>query len=70
MPTADEVATLMVGDGYEAVNRRDIVIAQQAGPFQRISELHVGYMAPHYSLLFPYGDDGWHSNILLNGVVV
>jgi uncharacterized protein YfaA (DUF2138 family) len=68
--TADEVATLMVGDGSEAVDKRDVVLAQQAGPFQRISELHVGYMALHYALLFPYGEDGWHPNILLNGVVV
>ncbi len=70
MPTADEVAALMVGDGSEAVDRRDIVLAQQAGSFQRISELHVGYMALHYPLLFPYGEDGWHPNILVNAVVV
>jgi hypothetical protein len=70
VPTANEVATLMVGDGFEAVDKRDVVIAQQAGPFQRISELHVGYMALHYPLLFPYGEDGWHLNIPLNGVVV
>jgi hypothetical protein len=48
--TADEIATLMVGDGFEVVDRRDIVLAQQAGPFQRIFELHVGYMALHYPL--------------------
>ncbi len=71
MPTVDEVTALMVGDGFEAVDRRDIVLAlaQQAGSFQRIFELHVGYMALHYPLLFPYGEDGWHSNISLNGVV-
>jgi hypothetical protein len=69
VPTADVVAALMVGDGFEAVDRRDVVLAQQVGPFQRISELHVGYMALHYLLLFPYGEDGWHSNIPLNGVV-
>jgi hypothetical protein len=68
--TTDEVDALMVGDGYEAIDRRDVVLAQQAGPFQRISELHVGYMALHYPLLFPYGEDGWHPNISLNGVVV
>jgi len=66
----DEVVTLMVGDRSEVVDRRDVIIVQQVGPFQRISELHVGYMALHYPLLFPYGEDGWHSNILLNGVVV
>jgi hypothetical protein len=27
-------------------------------------------MVLHYPLLFPYGEDGWHSNILLNGVVL
>ncbi len=58
VPTADEVVALMVGDGSKAVDRRDVVIAQQAGLFQRISELHVGYMALHYLLLFPYGEDG------------
>jgi hypothetical protein len=68
VPTADEVATLMVKDGSKAVHRHDVVLAQQAGPFQHISELHVGYMA-HYPLLFPYGEDGWHPNISLNGVV-
>jgi len=66
---ADEVAALMVGDGSEAINRCDIVVVQQAGPFQRISKLHVGYMALHYLVLFPYGEDGWHPNISLNGVV-
>jgi hypothetical protein len=27
-------------------------------------------MALHYPLLFPYGEDGWHPNISLNGVIV
>ncbi len=27
-------------------------------------------MALHYPLLFPYGENGWHSNIPFNGVVV
>jgi hypothetical protein len=27
-------------------------------------------MALHYLVLFPYGEDGWHPNIRLNGVVV
>jgi len=26
-------------------------------------------MALHYPLLFPYSEDGWHSNIPLNGVI-
>ncbi len=36
VPTANEVATLMVVDGSEAIDKRDIVLAQQVGPFQCI----------------------------------
>jgi hypothetical protein len=58
VPMADEVDALMVGDGSEAVDKRDVVLAQQTGLFQRIFELHARYMALHYSLLFPYDEDG------------
>jgi len=30
----------------------------------------VGYMALHYPLLFLYSEDGWHPNILFNGVIL
>jgi hypothetical protein len=50
--TANEVFALMVGDGSKAANRCDIIITQQAGPFQRISKLHVGYMALHIRCYF------------------
>jgi hypothetical protein len=39
VPTADEVAPLMVRDGSEAIDRCDIILAQQAGPFQRMVSL-------------------------------
>jgi hypothetical protein len=67
VPTTDEVATLMVGDGSEAIDRRDVVFARQVGLFQRISELHVGYMALHYPLLCLRMDDirRFHSMVLL-----
>jgi hypothetical protein len=70
VPTTDEVIALMVGDGSKAVDSHDVILTQQAGSFQCISELHVGYMALHYPLLFPYGENGWHPNILLDGVVI
>jgi hypothetical protein len=66
---AAAVVALMVRNGFDVVNRHDVIIAQQASPFQCIFELHVGYMALHYSLLFPFGEDGWHPNIPLNGVI-
>jgi hypothetical protein len=33
VPTADEVAALMVGDGSETVDRCDVVLAQQVNSF-------------------------------------
>jgi hypothetical protein len=33
VPTVDELTALMVGDGSEAVDRRDVVLAQQTGLF-------------------------------------
>jgi len=31
--TTDEVVAFMVGDGSKVVDRRDVVVVQQAGPF-------------------------------------
>ncbi len=70
MSTVNEVAAFMVRYGSKIVDKLDVIVVQQDGPFQHISELHVGYMALHYLLIFPYGEDGWHLNISLNGVVV
>jgi len=33
VPTTDEVVALMVGDGSEAIDMHDVVVAQQVGPF-------------------------------------
>jgi hypothetical protein len=33
VPTADEVVALMIRDDSEVVDRRDVILAQQAGPF-------------------------------------
>jgi hypothetical protein len=56
--TSDEVVALMVGDGFEVVDKHDVVVVQQVSLFQHIFELHVGYMVLHYPLLFPYSEDG------------
>ncbi|CAI2195031.1 6021_t:CDS:2, partial [Funneliformis geosporum] len=66
VPTSSEVAALMIGDRHdiEPLNR-DILLKTRRGGLQRISELHSSYNALHYVLLFPKGDDGWHTNIPL-----
>jgi hypothetical protein len=66
--TTDEVTALMVGVGSEVVNKHDLVIAQQAGLFQRIFELHVGYMEIIRCYFFTVRMDGirrFHSMVLL-----
>lgn len=58
-PTADEVAAIIEGDGEIGARSRDIVLERQSGDRQRISELHTGYFALRYPLLFLYGSQMW-----------
>ncbi|KAI3737233.1 hypothetical protein L2E82_27230 [Cichorium intybus] len=63
LPTASEVAALIVGDIGDSIENRDIIVKTQSGRLQRISELHPSYLALQYPLLFPYGDDGYRVDI-------
>src|SRR6266542_3474522 len=70
VPTASDVAAIMIGDGYDInLSNRDILLRLHDGGLQRISEFHPSYDALHYILLFPGGDDGWHADIPLIGSV-
>ena len=68
LPTASEVAALIVGDFDETKNKRDIILHQQDGDLKRISELHPSYLALQYPLFFPYAEDGYRTNIFHEGV--
>ncbi|CAH1445279.1 unnamed protein product [Lactuca virosa] len=68
LPTASEVAALIIGDISDSVENRDIVVETKSGFLQRISELHPSYLPLQYPLLFPYGDDGYSVDILHRGV--
>ena len=61
LPTADEVAALIVGD-FDS-NERDIVLHKHDGNTKRISELHVEYLPLQYPILFPYAEDGYRTDI-------
>ncbi|KAK9724272.1 hypothetical protein RND81_05G060200 [Saponaria officinalis] len=63
LPTASEVAALVVGDIGITLEKRDIIIEKQCGTLNRISELHPSYLALQYPLLFPYGEDGFRLGI-------
>ncbi|GJS87280.1 hypothetical protein Tco_0769916 [Tanacetum coccineum] len=68
LPTADEVAALIVGDFDSMPNERDIIVNEKNGNFKTISELHVSYLPLQYPLLFLYAEDGYRTDIYLEGV--
>jgi hypothetical protein len=65
LPTAnDEVAAIIPGDGSEErSDHRDIILRLRGGGLKRISHLHPSYSTLHYVVLFPNGEDGWHTAI-------
>ena len=65
LPVADKVAVILPGD-ISAAEHRDIVLHLRNGPLHRISEDHPAYMPLQYPLLFPYGENGWYSDLHLH----
>src|SRR6266498_2337750 len=62
-PTALEIAVIIFDYDY-APKLRDIIIKTHEEQLQHISELYGAYDPLQYLLLFPYGEYGWHDNIL------
>ncbi|XP_025684783.1 uncharacterized protein [Arachis hypogaea] len=63
LPTASQVAAIIVGDDIETMVRgRDIKVQTHTGNLKKIQEF-VGYYDPlQYPLLFPFGTHGWDIN--------
>lgn len=53
-PTANEVAVVLVDQHFD---RRDIILESRSNSLQRISEIHRGYVALQYPLMFCWGDE-------------
>ncbi|GJS41039.1 hypothetical protein Tco_0566082, partial [Tanacetum coccineum] len=68
LPTADEVAALIVGDFDSMPNERDIIVHEKNGNLKTISELHISYLPLQYPLLFPYAEDRYRTYIYLEGI--
>ena len=64
LPSTDEVAVILPGDGT-APQRRDIILRSRTdnGSLTRIDDGHPAYCPLHYVLLFPNGDLGWHRDL-------
>jgi hypothetical protein len=63
MPSATEVAALIVNDTTENRKGQDVIVQYKDMRPRRISENHPKFMAMQYPLLFPYGEDGYRQNI-------
>ncbi|KAJ7193539.1 hypothetical protein GGX14DRAFT_378904, partial [Mycena pura] len=63
LPTADEVAVVIPDQNN--TDSRDIILRRHNGALLRISDLHPAYTPLYYVLLFPYGENGWHSGLRL-----
>ncbi|KAL6507516.1 hypothetical protein OROGR_023711 [Orobanche gracilis] len=63
MPTADEVAALIVGDFDDMEHGRDVVVKMNDGFLTRIHETHTAFIPLQYPLIFPYGEDGFREDI-------
>ncbi|KAL2938140.1 ATP-dependent DNA helicase PIF1 [Bienertia sinuspersici] len=66
LPTAAEVAALIVGPEDLNKGPRDVIIEHRQLDLKQISELHPSFMAMQYPLLFPYGEDGYRTGIRHN----
>ncbi|XP_057756276.1 uncharacterized protein LOC130975502 [Arachis stenosperma] len=63
IPTASEVAILIVGDIDESSLQRDIILETTSNRLKRIDVLHPSYRSLQYPLIFPYGEDGFRPGI-------
>ncbi|KAJ6536878.1 hypothetical protein B0H19DRAFT_962638, partial [Mycena capillaripes] len=67
LPTAEEVAVILPGDGSSGEGR-DIILRNRLpadSPMLRISDNHPAYTPLYFVLLFPRGEHGWHPDLYL-----
>jgi hypothetical protein len=64
LPSASEVAALIVRDPNEGSVLRDIIVDFKDMGLQRILDIHPKLMSQQYPLLFPFGEDGFTLQIL------
>jgi hypothetical protein len=72
LPIASEVAAIIpdISPDWHQRTFRDMILQLcNANPgtlgLERVDPSHAAYLPLHYVLLFPYGDQGWHWNLIL-----
>nr|XP_034903533.1 uncharacterized protein LOC118040656 [Populus alba]XP_034903534.1 uncharacterized protein LOC118040656 [Populus alba] len=62
-PSSNDMGGLVVKDIGDSQTDRDIIAESFSWGLQRTSKLHPKFMSLQYPLLFPYGEDGYHTDI-------
>ncbi|XP_017217100.2 uncharacterized protein LOC108194658 [Daucus carota subsp. sativus] len=63
MGPSNEVAGIMVGNEEDTEENRDFVVDSKFGGLQRITNINPKLMALQYTILFPAGEDGYHTEL-------
>jgi len=66
LPTSDEVAIAIPGDGNQVNSSRDIVLHRRDGHLRRVNEGSVMYECLQYPLFFIYGENGYHYDLTMS----
>jgi hypothetical protein len=66
LPTTDEVAVVLPGDGTQGGGKREIILHRRDGPLRRLTDANPAYLCLHYVLLFPWGSHGWNWDMTLH----
>ncbi|OMO96975.1 DNA helicase PIF1, ATP-dependent [Corchorus olitorius] len=62
-PSCSKIASLIDGNFGKLDHHRDIIVEHKSEFLKRISDLHPSFMAMQYPILFPYGEDGYRTDI-------
>ena len=65
LPTADTIGAIVYDGGPETATDYDVVIQRHSGEAESVNKLHPAYMALQFPLLFVYGEQGYHLNMML-----
>ncbi|KAF9606337.1 hypothetical protein IFM89_025005, partial [Coptis chinensis] len=63
LPSSKEIAGLIVGNGDEFNEHKDVIVDKKGFGLKRINELLPSFMVIHYPLLFPHAEDGYRLDI-------
>ena len=65
LPTANEVAVILAGDGTEVHERFDVIVKSHDNKLHQVNMLNGTFEPLHFPLLFPYGELGFMEDMPL-----